>query len=87
MKYTIEITPNGMIKTFEFKGKRYKETWIEEESGTRCTTGPGITTQLDNDGILDGDLEEYIDLTDALEVDDLDELWDQMKYWQEENEE
>jgi hypothetical protein len=86
MKYTIEVTPNGITKTFEFEGKQYIENWTEGENGTRFTTGPGITSQLEDKDILDGVLEDYLELVEALEIDDLDELWDEMKYYQEENE-
>jgi hypothetical protein len=84
MKYTIEVTPNGITKTFEFEGKKYVENWTKGENGIRFTTRSGISTQLEKDGILD-EYDDYMELFEALEMDDLDQLWDEMKYYQEEN--
>lgn len=77
MKYTIEVTPQGITKTFEFEGKKFTEVWVEEKY-SRHTIGKGITTQLEDEGIL----EAYPELLDALELDELDDLWDEMRYFE-----
>jgi len=81
MKYTIEITPQGMIKTFEFEGQKFTETWVKGHSGMH-TTGKGIVNQLEDKEIL----EDYPELLEALDLDELDDLWDEMEYYFEENE-
>jgi hypothetical protein len=82
MKYTIEVSPNGITKTFEFEGKKYKETWVKGDSGIHKTTGKGIDTQLEETEVL----EDYPEFLEALSFDELDDLWDEMEYYQEENE-
>ncbi len=83
MKYTIEVTPNGITKTFEFEGEQYVENWVKGDSGIHHTTRESIVDQLENKGIL----EEYPELLETLEFDELNDLWDEMEYYQEENEE
>jgi hypothetical protein len=78
MKYTIEITPNGMTKTFEFEGKQYSETWVRCDDYSSRTIEKGITTQLEDADIL----QDYEDLIEALNLDDLDELWDRMEEYE-----
>lgn len=69
-KYVIEITAEGITKTFTDKdGKEYIEKWERTETGSR-TTGACITAQLDQYG----DYEET-ELLDAIDQDDLDALW------------
>ncbi|NLE03800.1 MAG: hypothetical protein GX638_03220 [Crenarchaeota archaeon] len=77
MKYTIEVTPNGITKTFEFEGQKFTETWVKEDY-SRHTTGKGITSQLEDKGMF----EDYPDLLEALDLDELDDLWDEMRYFE-----
>ncbi len=69
VKYTVEVTKDCIIKTFDSGEKVYTETWIKEGSGSWKTTGLGITTQIDR-----GNREFDDDLYEALESDDFIEL-------------
>lgn len=70
MKYTIEITKDGMVKTFtDDEGKEYTEIWQVKGPGHTGTLGPCIVSQME-------DTEEFDDeLLNALESEDLDDIW------------
>lgn len=69
-KLTIEITADGITKTFIDKdGKEYEEKWYRTNSGSACNAA--IEAQLDQNG----DYEEE-ELLEVLEFGDLDEIWE-----------
>ncbi|APH24227.1 hypothetical protein CF088_19035 [Clostridium botulinum] len=69
-KYIIEVSEEGIKKTFINAKKRYEETWVRDENGGSRTLEAGITAQLDQYG--DFEDEELIELLDE---DDIDGLW------------
>ena len=72
MKYTIEVTKQGIVKTFDDGEKTYTETWINPSPGLFKTVGGSITDKMVDDGQYD-DLDDEV-LLDALESDNLTEL-------------
>lgn len=69
-KYTIEISKNGIKKTFIDGKKKYKEVWVRDGDCGSRTSDLGITSQLDQYGDFNED-----ELIDLLDQDDIDGLW------------
>ncbi len=51
-KYIIEVSEEGIKKTFINGKKRYEEIWVRDENGGSRTLEAGITAQLDQYGDL-----------------------------------
>lgn len=69
-KYIVEVTEEGIKRTFIDGDKTYEEKWIRDENGIR-TEGDCITAQIDQYGNF-----EEQELFDLLDEEDLDGLWD-----------
>ncbi|MDT8718182.1 hypothetical protein IAI10_16065 [Clostridium sp. 19966] len=72
-KYIIEVSEEGIKKTFIDGNKKHEETWVRTEDGSK-TTGVCITEQLEQDR----DFEEE-DLIELLDEDDIDGIWDYLE--------
>jgi DNA-binding MarR family transcriptional regulator len=72
MKYTIEITKDNIIKTLEYKGKTFVETWVNEYDGFchRHTIGQTLEQQIEKADKVD-ELQDFMDA-----YDDINEIWD-----------
>jgi hypothetical protein len=64
MKLTIEITPFGIKRVFEYEGKTYEEYERAIEGGSK-TDGKCIEVQLQEAGLYDED--EYGDLSNLMD--------------------
>ena len=69
-KYTIEITSEGITKTFIDGDKTYKEVWVRSSNGSTRTKEACITAQIDQYG----DFKEE-ELLEVLEEEDIQDIW------------
>jgi hypothetical protein len=86
LKYTVEVTTEGVKKRFEFKGQVFEEIWVRGKEGESChakTTGKGIDLQVEDAG-LDEQLGHNI-MDFFCSGDDPQELWDAFEDYEEDN--
>lgn len=80
MKYSVEMTENGVIETLEVDGILYKKEWEMEENGIFRCKQKDFSTQMRNDGneneILLEKIEEVFDGFIAISVEDMRDYLD-----------
>jgi len=81
MKLTIETLSDEIaVRSIEWNGKIYSETWFRQHSGNYSTKGKCITQQMEEEGICaDGTDIEL--LLDSINMDEFIELAEREMEW------
>ena len=84
-KFTVEITESKVIKTFDFMGKKFVNTWVPCSYGSKCLE-KALENQVQEE--FSGIDEEVLEQVGWLDIGDDDEIQDalaELSDYEEEN--